>query len=141
MKASNTLVEGVKRFEGLRLTAYRDSGGLPTIGYGTTKGVKMGMVITAQKAEEMLRADLAGAENSVNALKLNLKQGQFDALVDFVYNLGIGNLKSSTLLKKIKAGAPTAEIQAQFNKWVFCKGVKLPGLVKRRAWEAGLWAS
>ncbi|MCD8266220.1 MAG: lysozyme, partial [Prevotellaceae bacterium] len=67
-------------------------------------------------------------------------QGQVDALTDFVFNLGIGNLKGSTLLKYITLGKPTADIQKEFERWVYCKGKKLGGLVTRRAWEARRWA-
>ena len=140
MKASDILIEKVKEFEGLRLTSYKDSAGVWTIGYGHTRGVKAGQSITEKQADSLLRGDLLTAENYVNGLKLNLTQGQFDALVDFCYNLGAGNLAGSTLLAKIRAKAPTEEIQAQFKRWVYAKGKKLKGLVRRREWEASRWA-
>lgn len=139
MKASEILIEKVKEFEGLRLTAYKDSAGVLTIGYGHTRGVKAGQRITEKQADSLLRGDLLTAENYVNSLKLNLTQNQFDALVDFCYNLGAGNLAGSTLLAKIRAKAPTEEIQAQFRRWVYAGGKKLAGLVKRREWEAQRW--
>lgn len=139
MEASDILIEKVKEFEGLRLTSYKDSAGVWTIGYGHTRGVKAGQRITEAQAEAFLKEDLREAEGYVNNLKLDLTQGQFDALVDFVYNVGIGDFMGSTLLKKIRAKAPTAEIQKQFRRWVYSKGKKLGGLVKRRDWEAKRW--
>lgn len=140
MEASDILIEKVKEFEGLRLTSYKDSAGVWTIGYGHTRGVKSGQTITEKQADSLLRGDLLTAENYVNGMKLNLTQGQFDALVDFCYNLGAGNLAGSTLLAKIRAKAPTEEIQAQFRRWVYSGKKKLAGLVKRREWEAQRWA-
>lgn len=140
MKASNILIKKVKEFEGLRLTSYKDSAGVWTIGYGHTRGVKAGQIITEKQADSLLRSDLLTAENYVNGLKLNLTQGQFDALTDFVYNLGSGSLAGSTLLAKIRAKAPAEEIQAQFRRWVYAGKKKLAGLVKRREWEAKKWA-
>lgn len=139
MKASEILIEKIKEFEGLRLNAYQDSAGVWTIGYGHTRGVKKGQKITEAEADSLLRGDLVTAEKYVNDLKLNLTQGQFDALVDFVFNLGAGNLAGSTLLTKIKVKAPTEDIQAQFRRWVYANGKKLAGLVKRREWEAQRW--
>lgn len=138
---SDTLFEKVKEFEGCRLYAYRDSGGVLTIGYGHTRGVKAGQAITKKQAEEFLKADLQTFANYVNKLDVCQTQGQFDALVDFAFNLGIGSLQGSTLLKKIKAGAAVADIQAEFRRWVYCKGKKLAGLVKRREWEAQRYSS
>lgn len=139
MKSSNILITKIKKFEGLSLKSYKDSAGVWTIGYGHTRGVKPGQVITEKQAESLLRGDLLGSEKYVNGLGLSFSQGQFDALVDFVYNLGTGSLGRSTLLKKICAKAPTSEIQNEFKRWVYAGGKKLPGLVKRRAWEAQRW--
>ena len=140
MKASLILINKIKEFEGCRLVAYQDSAGIWTIGYGSTINVRRGMRVTQQEADSRLEFDVETAAIGVRGLKLNLSQGQFDALVDFAYNLGIGNLKRSTLLKKIKAGAPTTQIQAEFKKWVYAGKKKLAGLVKRREWEAKRWA-
>lgn len=139
MEASNILIEKLKEFEGYRPTSYQDSAGVWTIGYGHTQGVKKGQKITKAQAESLLRGDLLKAEKYVNGLKLNLTQGQFDALVDFAYNLGTGNLGTSTLLGKIRMKASDEEIQAQFRRWVYAGGKVLPGLVKRREWEAQRW--
>lgn len=100
MKSSEILIQKIKEFEGLRLKSYKDSAGVWTIGYGHTRGVKSGQVITEKQAESLLRGDLLGSEKYVNGLGLSFSQGQFDALVDFVYNLGTGSLGRSTLLKK-----------------------------------------
>ena len=140
MKASDLLINALKQFEGYRDTAYLDSASVATIGWGHTKGVKLGMRCTRAEAEQWLRQDLAPAEAYVNTIPEVNTQGKFDALVDFAYNLGLGNLKSSTLLKKIKAGAPVEDVQAQFRRWVYAGGKWLKGLVKRREWEAQRWA-
>lgn len=139
MKSSEILIQKIKEFEGLCLTSYKDSAGVWTIGYGHTHGVKSGQKITEKQADCLLRGDLLTAENYVNGLQLKLTQGQFDALTDFVYNLGAGNLAGSTLLAKIRAQAPTEEIQAQFRRWVYAGNIKLSGLIKRRDWEAKRW--
>ena len=140
MKASNTLIKKLKEFEGYRDVAYRDSAGVLTIGFGTTRNVKEGMTCTEEQAERWLREDLELAERFVSTIPEIDTQGKFDAVVDFVYNCGIGAFENSTLLKKIKSHAPTEEIQAQFRRWVYAKGIELPGLVKRRNWEAQRWA-
>lgn len=135
-KASDILIEKLKEFEGCRLTAYRCPAGVPTIGYGHTKGVKMGMKITQAQADALLKSDLKPFENYVNKLLVCTSQGQFDALVDFSFNLGTVSLERSTLLKLIRQHASTDSIQKQFMKWVYAGGKKLAGLEKRRAWEA-----
>lgn len=141
MRASNILINAIKSFEGYRPNSYQDSAGVWTIGYGHTQGVKKGQKITQAQAESLLRGDLLKAEKYVNGLKLNLTQGQFDALVDFAYNLGTGNLGSSTLLEKIRMKASNEDIQAQFRRWVYAGEKVMPGLVKRREWEAQRWSS
>lgn len=138
METRDELLETVKVFEGCKLYAYRDSGGTVTIGYGHTgKGVRMGMAITQQQADDFLREDLLEVRRQVDALGLaGLTQGQRDALVDFTFNLGIGNLRKSTLLRYIKTGKTQLLIVREFMRWVYCNGRTLPGLVKRRQWEA-----
>ena len=95
-----------KLFEGLRLTAYTDQGGVWTIGYGHTgPGVQAGLVITEAQADIFLQADVARAVTAVNLLvTIAITQGQFDALVDFAFNLGSSSLAHSTLLKQVNAG-------------------------------------
>lgn len=129
----------IKRFEGCRLKAYKCPAGVLTIGYGHTKGVTAGMTITQSRAEELLREDVAPVERLLNALKINLRQGQFDALVSFIFNLGAGAFGSSTLKKKIVAGAADKDIVAEFRRWTKAGGKVLPGLVQRRDAEAALW--
>lgn len=104
----------------------------------------MGMEITQDSADLYLDADIEAIEHSLLKLKLpELRVNQFDALVDFVFNLGIGNFKKSTLLKKIVNNPDDESIPDEFRKWVYAtvggKKVKLEGLVKRREWEARRW--
>ena len=145
MKASKQLINAVKGFEGLRLKAYYDSAGVATIGYGHTRGVKMGQHITEAEAEQMLEQDLWEAGRFANTIKELNTQGRYDAVVDFIFNLGVGNFKRSTLYRLIRHRAPDRLIQKEFGKWVWAtdrktgKKVKLPGLVKRREWEAQRW--
>ncbi len=141
-RASGTLISKLKAFEGLRLVAYKPTKAERwwTIGYGhSADDVRAGMRITEEKAEELLKRDLFFVEKFINGIPKIKTQGQFDALVSFTYNVGVGKLKRSTLLKKIMHDAPTAEIQREFMKWVYSGGKKLDGLVKRRRWESQRW--
>jgi lysozyme len=124
----------------LQLTAYQDPVGVWTIGYGHTGAdVQPGLTITQEQASDLLLQDVAGAVAAVNRLvTVPLTQNQFDALVDFTFNVGQGNLASSTLLRELNAGN-TAGAAAQFLVWVYAKGVELPGLVTRRQAEAALF--
>lgn len=143
LRASNLLIQKLKECEGLRLVAYKPTKAERwwTIGYGHSAGdVRAGMRINEEKAEELLKRDLFFVEKFVNGIPKVKTQGQFDALVSFTYNVGIGKLKASTLLNKIMHDAPTAEIQREFIKWVYSGGKRLDGLVKRRRWEAQRWA-
>lgn len=96
--------------------------------------------ISQSEAERYLLSDLAPIEKYLSSIPQIKTQGQFDALADFAFNLGLGKLKGSTLLKYVRAGRPVAEIQAQFRRWVYCKDEVLGGLVKRREWEARRYA-
>ena len=129
----------IKSFEGLRLEAYRCPAGIPTIGWGHTKGVRMGQHITREQAEDMLVEDIAPIERLLNALGINFRQCQFDALVSWIFNLGEGNFKQSTLLKKIMANAKDEEISDEIVKWVYAGKKPLPGLMNRRVMEATLF--
>ena len=143
LRVSNLLIQKLKECEGLRLVAYKPTKAERwwTIGYGHSAGdVRAGMRINEEKAEELLKRDLFFVEKFVNGIPKVKTQGQFDALVSFTYNVGIGKLKASTLLNKIMHDAPTAEIQREFIKWVYSGGKRLDGLVKRRRWEAQRWA-
>lgn len=128
-------IKAIEGYEGVRLNAYLDSVNVPTIGVGHTLGVKMGDQITKEQAEEFLRADLEDAEYAVNKYVLMpINQNQFDALVSFVFNLGSGAFKGSTLLKRLNAGL-YQEAANEFLKWNRAGGVVLQGLVNRRAAE------
>lgn len=140
MEASDLLIKKITEFEGFSNTAYRCPAGKWTCGIGHTSGVTATTTCTRKEAEQWLKEDLAPVEAYVNTIEQVRTQGQYDALVDFAYNLGLGNLKSSTLLRKIKAGASTEDIQEQFRRWVYAGGKVLKGLVKRREWEAQRWA-
>jgi lysozyme len=136
----------LKKFEGCKLTAYRCPAGVCTIGYGHTSSagqpsVNDGMKITQKQADDILRSDLVKYETAVHdLLKQPVNQHQFDVLVDFAYNAGVGNLKSSTLLKKVNAAQFDA-VPAELMKWTKGGGKVLPGLVRRRQAESAWWVS
>lgn len=141
MKTSEQGIELIKGYEGFRENAYKCPAGVLTIGYGHIKDVFPGMHTTEQSAVELLKSDLITAESAVKRLvKVPLKQNQFDALVSFTFNLGEGNLKSSTLLKVINSTPNDFEqIAYQFSRWNKAGGKILEGLVKRRKEEATLY--
>lgn len=136
MKTTERLLNQLMVMEGLRLEAYEDAAGVPTIGYGHTKDVRMGDRISEYWAKELLRDDIDEAEQQVKELGVARTEGQLDALTSFVFNLGIGRLKESTLLKVIREGGSKQQIRKEFKRWVYAGGKKLPGLVTRREWEA-----
>lgn len=142
MTTSNEMTEWIRKFESLKLCAYKDAADVWTIGYGhTSPEIKRGMVINSFQAEEYLRQDIAEAEHYVTEIfrGVKLKQGQFDALVSFCFNLGPTNLRRSTLATKIMTDPDDPTIPREFSRWVYAKKVKLPGLVKRRQLEAQFW--
>jgi lysozyme len=136
----------LKKFEGCKLKAYRCPANVCTIGYGHTSAagaptVMDGMVITQKQADDILRQDLVKFETAVYGMvKQPLTQHQFDVLVDFAYNAGVGALKSSTLLKKVNAGDFDA-VPAELMKWTKGGGKVLPGLVRRRQAESTWWSA
>ena len=134
----------LKRFEGLELRPYKDTGGVDTVGYGHTaiaaELAKVGLVLTEAQAEYLLRLDVADAEEAVNGLGLALTQNQFDALVCFTFNVGAAALRKSTLLRKLRAGDAKGAA-AEFGRWTLCEKKVLPGLVRRRAAEKALFLS
>lgn len=142
MKTSQKGIDLIKEFEGTVLKVYKDAVGLPTIGIGhlIKKGEQF-TTITQQQAEELLAKDLKQFEEGVStSVKVALTQNQFDALVSFAFNLGVGNLNSSTLLKKLNAG----DIQGaadQFPRWNKAGGRTLAGLTRRRLAEKELFLS
>ena len=139
MKLGERGTEILKYFEGCKLTAYQDSVGVWTIGYGHTKGVYDGMTITQDQAEQMLLSELEEYEGYIeNMVTVPLTQNQFDALVVWVYNLGPTNFRNSTLLKELNAGNYNAAGQ-EITRWNKAGGKVLAGLVKRREAEAELF--
>lgn len=136
MIISDICLEKLKEFEGFRSEAYLDAAGVPTVGYGHTKNVKLGDKITEYCAKEYLLQDLYETEQAVNALNVAKIPGQFDALVSFAFNLGIGRLTSSTLLKVIREGGSKQKITREFKRWIYAGGRPLKGLIRRREWEA-----
>lgn len=137
MEASEILIEKLKEFEGFRRDAYRDVAGVLTIGYGHTgSDVREGDRLTTYAAEELLLMDLREHERAVRRLKVAHTQGQFDALVSFAFNVGIGRLNRSALLRTIRNGGSKAQITREFKRWVFAGGKRLRGLELRRNWEA-----
>lgn len=131
--------ELIKSFEGLELEAYLCPADVWTIGYGHTGNVKEGDSVTKAEAEALLEKDLAVFRNGVTrAVKVPLNENQFGALVSFAYNLGIGSLQSSTLLKLLNAG-DYAGAADQFLRWNKSKGKVLTGLVRRREAERAVF--
>jgi lysozyme len=145
MKPSQNCINLIKRFEGCYLKAYKCPAGVWTIGYGTIryqdgKPVKEGEEISLYRAESLLTYEV---ENFAKQIKLNINQNQFDSLVSFCYNLGLGAFNSSTLKKKILSNPNDLSIRDEFMKWnkARVKGVltELKGLTNRRKAEADLY--
>lgn len=136
MKFSDTSRKNLtERFEGLRLKAYRDQGGVLTIGYGHTSHVYEGQTCTEEEADAWLQQDIATAENGVNRLvTVQLTQGEFDALVDFAFNVGVGKFANSTLIHFLNDGK-FKEAADQFERWKYVGGVVCAGLLRRRLAE------
>ncbi|EMW3253478.1 lysozyme [Enterobacter hormaechei] len=146
MQTSEKGIALIKEFEGCKLTAYQDSVGVWTIGYGWTqpvdgKPIRAGMTIKQETAERLLKTGLVGYESDVSRLvKVSLNQGQFDALVSFTYNLGSRSLSTSTLLRKLNAG-DYAGAADEFLRWNKAGGKVLNGLTRRREAERALFLS
>jgi len=129
----------LKEFEGVRLRAYRDPVGVWTIGYGHTLTVYQGMSITQAEAERLLRQDLERFEKAVrDRVIVPINQNQFDALVSFAFNVGVGAFRKSTLLKELNRGNYESA-KNEFKRWVHGGGRRLPGLVRRRDHEAEMF--
>lgn len=145
MKPSGNGLRLIKQFEGLRLSAYKDQVGVDTIGYGNTfypdgSTVKMGDKISIDKADYLLRYTVGIFSTKVAELvKQPITQNQFDALLSFAYNVGIGALAKSTLLKKVNANPNDLSIRQEFLKWNKAKGQILSALTKRRQQEADIY--
>jgi len=129
----------IKKFEGCEYNAYKCAADVLTIGYGHTKGVKEGDLITQQEADALLLHEMDEYEGYINNMvTVDLEQNQFDALVSWVFNLGSSNLSSSTLLKKINNKEFDA-VPEQIKRWNKAGGKVLDGLIKRRNSEALLF--
>ena len=139
MKISQKGIDLIKKFEGCKLYAYSDSVGIPTIGYGHTNGVKMGMCITQKQADDFLRDDVTICEKALNTCRTNFTQNQFDALCSWIFNLGTANFNSSTMRKYIVARKSDVEITDQLIKWHNAGGNPLTGLKRRRVAEANMF--
>lgn len=140
MNTSDKGLDYIVQFEGRRLSAYLDSVNIPTIGVGHTgPDVYMGQTITDMECMELLREDVREAEQAINAaVKVPLTQEQFDALVSFVFNVGGGAFKGSTMLKLLNAGE-YEKAASQFHRWNKAGGRELIGLTKRRMAEADIF--
>ena len=144
MKVSQAGIDLIKQFEGCKLTAYRDTGNVLTIGWGHTSeagppAVKEGMKITQEEANSIFAADVGKfSEGVAGLIKVAVTQKQFDALVSFAYNVGIPQFSTSTLLKKLNSGDYEA-VPPQLMRWTKDNGKEISGLVRRRRAEAALW--
>ena len=139
MRVSDSGIDLIRNFEGLRLHSYDDGGGVWTIGYGSTSGVTPGMTIDEAEATRLLKSDLMTAEQCVDeAVEVEVTQNQFDALVSFVFNVGCRAFQNSTLLKLLNGGNAEAAAK-QFARWNKDNQKILAGLTKRRASEAELF--
>ena len=131
----------IKKYEGLRLEAYKCPAGVWTIGYGHTKGVYKGMSITKEEAEKLLQQDVSVFELQVINTVGKLAACKIDALVSFAYNVGIAAFRNSTLCRKVKANSDDPAIRNEFMKWIYAGGKKLQGLERRRKEEADVYFS
>ncbi len=137
---SDEAIELIKKYEGLRLTAYRCPAGILTIGYGHTgPDVYSGQKITSEQADELLMSDIWKAIDSVTKLVTpELNDNQLGALVSFVFNVGESHFRSSTMCKLLNLGK-FQQASEQFDRWVYANNKILNGLVKRRAEEKALF--
>lgn len=139
MKTSAAGIDLIRHFEGFSPTAYKCPAGVWTLGYGFTDGVKDGDTITLEEAESRLTRELVIYEQAVNSLiTWQMTQNQFDALVSFTFNVGEGNLKRSTLRKRVNSGEHDL-VHGEFMKWVYAGGQRMEGLARRRAAEADMF--
>ena len=146
MTPSKNCIDLIKKFEGFRSEAYQDSVGIWAVGYGSTmwldgKNVQPGQRMTIQEAEAVMTWELTrkGKEILSGLPTTIINQNQYDALVSFAYNLGVGALLKSTLFKKLKVNPNVPSIRTEFMRWVNAGGKRLTGLVRRREAEANLY--
>ena len=136
MKCSQEGLSLIKKFEGCRLESYLCSADVLTIGYGHTADVTDGMSISQDMAEAMLDKDIEEFEQYVNdSVTVDLSQNQFDALVAWTFNLGVGNLKASTMLKVLNEGK-YEQVPSEMRRWNKAGGKTLDGLIRRREAES-----
>ena len=141
MKISQEGLSLIKKFEGLRLKAYKCSANVLTIGYGHTGGVKETDKITLEEADSLLKKDIAKFEEYVSEnVMVKLNQSQFDALVAWTFNLGPGNLRESTMLKKLN-NQEYESVPFEMRRWNKAGGKTLDGLIRRREAESLLFES
>jgi lysozyme len=139
MKISQEGLSLIKKFEGCRLKSYRCSANVLTIGYGHTGGVKEDDTISQPEADELLEKDIAKFEKYVDDnVMVELNQSQFDALVAWTFNLGVGNLRSSTMLKKLNE-TDYVSVPSEMKRWNKAAGKTLDGLIRRRLAESLLF--
>lgn len=133
-------IDLIKTFEGCRLSVYLDMAGLPTVGYGhMNKNMLIGTHITQDVADQLLKNDLTLFETGVNTLvKSNINENQFSALVCFSFNLGLGNLVSSSLLKFVNKEM-YEQAANEFPRWNKVNGLEVEGLTQRRLSEQKLF--
>lgn len=132
----------IKGFEGCRLTAYQDQGGVESVGYGHTgKDVHKGLTITQEKADALFDHDVEWVEDAVNKdVTVKMTQNEFNALCSLCYNIGAGAFYNSTLLKDLNKGEYT-QAQGQFKRWNHVDGHVNKGLTNRRAKEAEVFGT
>lgn len=132
----------IKRFESCKFTAYQDVVGVWTLGWGHTMNVNQGDTCTQAEADEWLNEDVTQVAKQVEtALDVDLNDNQFNALVSFTYNVGIGRLQGSTLLKRLNAGQDPSDVSSEFLRWDYAGGRVVPGLELRREAERNLFLS
>ena len=140
VKINQRGLDVIKSFEGCKLTAYLCPSKVPTVGYGHTQGVKLGMTITPDEANKLLAQDIAEFEAVVDDLVTSkLNENQYSALVSFAYNCGKPNFERSTLLKKVNLNPNDATIKDEFPKWNKSNGKVSNGLIRRRKVESELY--
>ena len=141
MKISLEGLALIKRFEGCRLESYKCSANVLTIGYGHTSGVKETDTITQDEADKLLQEDVEQFEKHVDDnVTVELGQSQFDSLVAWTFNLGVGNLRESTMLKKLNS-EDYASVPSEMKRWNKAGGKTLDGLIRRRKAESLLFES
>lgn len=146
MTPSKNCIDLIKKFEGFRSESYQDSVGVWTVGYGSTmwpdgKKVQPGQRMTIQEAEAVMTWELTrkGKEILSGLPTTIINQNQYDALISFAYNMGVGALLKSTLFRKVKVNPNDETIRAEFGRWINAGGKPLKGLITRRKAEANLY--